>query len=346
MNRSRRSQFPVPSPRSFRLVLIVFPLVCFWLASEPARVQAQSQETGGVQIQVRVTDQDNGSILDGVRLELVRFPDGILQTIFTDGAGRGQFTPVPAQDYHIRASTMGYQPAEVFVDPGMSPRGSTTSYFAEVQMRRAESSDLKAPGGKVGVRELSLPPGAVAEFKKGIELLSEKKDPKGSIEHFQKAIDAAPNYYEAYYLLGMAALQSNGAARAVTALQKAVELNAKFMEPYYPLSSALHLLGRDSEAIAVLTAARELDPTGWRWPFELARMCGNHQEWDKAMSMAKEAAAKQGVPPKVHVLLADLYSNTGQPQKALEELELFAKLDPSSPLMPRVTAAIAKLKQS
>ena len=299
-----------------------------------------------MEIQVRVTDQSNGQLLDGVRLELVHFPDGVMQTVFTDGAGRGDFAPVPSRDYHIRASTMGYQPADVSIDTGVAPHGSTITYYTEVQMRRAGSAETKAPGGKVGVRELSLPPGAVAEFKKGIELLTDKKDPKESVEHFQKAIDAAPGYYEAYYLMGMAELQSNGVAPGTTALQKAIELNPKFMEPYYPLSSALHLMGRDLEAMALLTKARDLDPTGWRWPFELARMHGNRQEWDQAMALAKEAAAKPGVPPKIHVLLADIYSNTGQAQKALQELELFAKLDPSSPLMPRVNAAIEKLKHS
>jgi outer membrane protein assembly factor BamD (BamD/ComL family) len=45
------------------------------------------------------------------------------------------------------------------------------------------------------------------------------------------------------------------------------------------------------------------------------------------------------------LLLADLYSNTGQAKKALEELETFAKLDPASSYMPRVQATMEKLRQ-
>jgi len=295
-------------------------------------------------INVRVTDQGNSQNLDGVRLELVRFPDGILQVTFSDGGGRGQFSVVPPNLYRVRASTMGYLSAEVVVDPGASPRGVTINYTVEVQMQR-ETPAASVPGGKVGARELSLPAGAVSEFKKGIEFLSEKKDPKGSVEHFQKAIDAYPAYYEAYYLMGMAELQSSDIAGSVAALQKAVELNSKFMEPYYPLSTGLHLLGRDTEAMTVLGKAMELDKGNWRWPFELARLHGNRAEWDKALPLAREAASRRDAPPKVHLLLADLYSNTGQRQKALEELETFARLDPSSSYMARVQATMEKLKQ-
>lgn len=314
-----------------------------FLAGEAARGQGQS-EGGGVLIHVRVSDQANGQLIEGVRLELVRFPDGIVQVIFSDGGGQAQFSPFPAESYHIRASVMGYQPADVFVDPGSSPRGVTMNYTAEVPMRR-DTPGSSAPGGKVGARELSLPPAAVAEFKKGIELLSEKKDPKGSVEHFQKAIDAFPAYYEAYYLMGMAKLQSGDVSGGVEALQKAIEIKAQFLEPYYPLSTGLHLLGRDKDALEALGKARELDKGGWRWPFEMARLHGNRSEWKQALPLAQEAASKRDAPPKVHLLLADLYSNTGQAKKALEELETFAKLDPASSYMPRVQATMEKLRQ-
>jgi hypothetical protein len=333
----------IPSPISLRTLLCSALGLGMLLVGEAAR--SQGSQEGGVQIQVRVTDQSNGQVLDGVRLELVRFPDGILQVGFSDGGGRGQFTSVPPNQYHIRASVMGYQPADVIFDPGAAPRGGVASYLVEVPMQRLASDSSPPPGGKVGTRELSLPPGAVTEFKKGIELLSEKKDPKGSIEHFQKAVDAYPSYYEAYYLMGMAHLQSSEIPGSVAAFQKSIEVNPKFLEPYYPLSSALHLLGRDTEAVGVLEKAMKLDNTGWRWPFELARLHGNRAEWDKALPLAREAATRKDAPPKVHLLLADLYANTGEPKKALEELETFAKLDPSSTYMPRVQATIEKLRQ-
>ena len=50
-------------------------------------------------------------------------------------------------------------------------------------------------------------------------------------------------------------------------------------------------------------------------------------------------------PPKVHLLMADLYSNTGKPDKAMEQSRNFEKLDPSSPYIPRVHQVLAELRK-
>lgn len=308
-----------------------------------AGAQRGGGQGGGVTVSVRVTDYGTGETIEQVRLELILFPDRLVQTAFTDNTGRAQLNAPVVQTYHLRATRMDYQPAEVLVDPIAPPGHASTNFPVDLQMRRT-ASPSNSPAGKISSRELSLPKPAVDEFHKGIELLNEKKDPKGSIEHFQKAIDASPGYYEAYFLMGMAQLQTGNSTASEASFRKAIGLNEKFLEPYYPLSAALHALGRDDDALTVLEKAHGLDPSGWRWPFELARLRGNRLEFDKAMPLAQEAATKKGVPAKVHLLLADIYSNTQQPQKALEEMETFAKLEPTSPLMPKVQAAMEKLR--
>ena len=52
-------------------------------------------------------------------------------------------------------------------------------------------------GYAVSVRELSIPPKALHAFEQGVELLA-KKDPAGSLPHFQRAIAEYAGYYEAY----------------------------------------------------------------------------------------------------------------------------------------------------
>jgi TolA-binding protein len=333
----RTSSFWIP-----QAILVGLAFVLAGLLSAP-QSSAQGTMEGRLQITARVTDQQTGEQLEQVRLELVVFPSGVIQVGFTDGTGRYQFGGVTIQMYHLRGTKMGYEPAEVRVDPGASPRAGNMTMTVDVPLRRKDVPS-NAPGAPVSARELSLPAGAVNEFHAGIDLLSAKKDPKASIEHFQKAIDAYPGYYEAYFLMGMANMQSGNTQASETPFRKAIALNEKFFEPYYPLSAVLHSLGRDEDAFAVLEKARGLDPSGWRWPFEMARLYGNRLEFSTALPLAQEASSKKDVPARVHLLLADLYSNSRQPQKALEELQAFAKLEPASPLLPKVQTAIARLQ--
>lgn len=50
----------------------------------------------------------------------------------------------------------------------------------------------------------------------------------------------------------------------------------------------------------------------------------------EALRYGVAASRSASVPPKVHLLLADIYANSNRPREAVTELELFAKLDPKS----------------
>jgi len=51
------------------------------------------------------------------------------------------------------------------------------------------------------------------------------------------------------------------------------------------------------------------------------------------------------VPSKVHLLLADIYSNSDRPNDAIAELETFSRLDPESPFMSRVREVLPELRR-
>jgi hypothetical protein len=57
--------------------------------------------------------------------------------------------------------------------------------------------------------------------------------------------------------------------------------------------------------------------------------------------MARE---REGAPPRVHLLMVDIYRNLGDYPKAIEELEEFARREPRSPLLPRVEAMLRELR--
>ena len=307
-----------------------------------ASLAAQEESSRlGATVAVHVTSLEGEHPLERARVDLLLFPDEYTQEGFTDAAGGLEFhgVGVPAA-YIVRAEKDGYRTTEVRVDLRRGESGCEVS----VQMP-ALAAKLTARPGVSSVRELSIPPSAFREFRKGAELLNQKKNPRASIEHFQKALTLFPGYFEAYFLLGMTYLQLNSPSQAQEALRQAINLNPKFIEPYYPLATLLMGAQQHGEAERLLLRAQELDPKGWRWPFELARSKAEQHQWDQALAYGEKARALPNAPAKVHLLMSDLYSNTGKPSKAIAELEEFEKLDPSSPYIPRVQRVIEELRK-
>jgi len=293
-----------------------------------------------VDITVRVTDAENEQPIDRAKIELLRFPEGVVQMAFVDSSGQILFSGLPPQSYNLRASKSGYETTDIRVD---IRRGET---FKNVDVRmQAVRSGAPGAAGVVSTRMLSIPAPALKEFQKGVEFLNNKKNPKRSLDHLREAIQLYPDYYEAYFVLGMALLQLNSNSEAQSALEKAIEINPQFIDPYYPLSVLLATQRQYDEAERFLLKAMELDPKDWKWPFELARCHANRGQWDKAMTYAEMAHTHPNPPPKIHILMADLYSGAGETAKAIEELEKFIKLDPKSPYVPRVKAALKQLQQ-
>ncbi len=294
-----------------------------------------------VNIAVRVADEEQETPIDRAKVEVLVFPEGILQVAFTDGSGRVEFYRLLVNRYIIRASKEGYRTAEVTVDL----RRGEYSRDVRVGLQRIRAEGMSPVAGVVSARMLSVPQPALKQFQKGLEVLNEKKDPKRSIEYFQKAIEISPDYSEAQFMLGMAYLQLKSYNEAQAALTNSIELNPKFIKPYYPLAVLLISQKQYDAAEQTLLQAMELDKQDWKWPFELARCHAGRGQWEKALTYGLKAHGLPNPPSKVHLLMADLYSNTGNSAKAVEELEEFSKIDPQSPYMPRVQQVLSQLRK-
>ncbi len=311
-------------------------LLALWCVT-PARGQTT---TPTASLSVRVIELGREQTIEQVKIELTRFPEGVLQVAFTDGSGRLEFSRLAPQSYNVRASKEGYRTAEVSVDI----RRCESSKSVVVQMQRIPSEWLLA-GTLVSARVVTIPKQAMAEVMKGIECLNEKKDAPQAIKHFQDAVRLFPNFYEACFMLGVAHMQMKSYREAQQAFEKAIALNAKFVRPYYPLAVLFTSVKRHEEAERLLLRAIELDPQNWEGPFELARNYANRQLWEKALHYGEIAHARPSPAPKVHLLMADLFSNTGRTDKAIEELEKFIRLDPDSSYLPKAKAAIDHLRK-
>jgi tetratricopeptide (TPR) repeat protein len=289
---------------------------------------------------IRVRDRVNEEQLAQVQVQLIRFPDGVVGEQFTGSDGSVEFSGLSVGTFTVRASCQGYEPAEAQIDLRNSDRTHQSVDIALMPRRHDEGGP---PNGIVAAEVLKIPGNARKEFERGSRLLNEKKDLSRSIAAFQRAIALYPSYADAYFLMGTAQVQARASSAAEASLRKAIALNAHMAAPYYPLAVLLFGERRYAEEAKLLLEAQKLDPADWRFPFELARCRAQQGQWDSALRYGIEASGSDSVPPKVHLLLADIYANSNRPREAVAELELFAKLDPSSSYMGRVREVLTIL---
>src|SRR5260370_42386421 len=76
----------------------------------------------------------------------------------------------------------------------------------------------------ISARELKIPGKAQHEYEKGLGSLA-KQDIAGSLSHFTKAVQTFPDFYEAYYHMGVAETRLNHLDEAMQAFQKAIDLS-------------------------------------------------------------------------------------------------------------------------
>ena len=306
-----------------------------------AQSTAQVSDHAG-KVLIRVHDRVSEEQLAQVQVQLLRFPEGIVGEQFTGSDGSVQFSGLSIGTFTVRASLQGYEPGEAQFDLRNSDRTLQTVDVALIS-RRHEGSE--APGGIIAADVLKIPDNAKKEFERGGRLLNQKKDFNRSITAFQRAIQLYPGYADAYFLMGTAQLQVNAVSAAETSLRKAIALNAHMTAPYYPLALLLFGQHRYAEEKELLLEAQKLEASDWRWPFELARCHAQQSQWENALQYGVAASASANAPPKVHLLLADIYANSNRPREAVAELELFAKLDPNSSYRGRAQEVLSILRE-
>ncbi len=316
-------------------------LICSCSLGLAQSTAAQVSGTVG-KVLIRIRDRVNEQQLAQAQVQLIRFPDGVVGEQFTGSDGSVQFSGLSVGAFTIRASLQGYEPGEVQIDLRNSDR---TLQSVDISLMPRKDKGSGAPQGIVAASVLKVPDNAKKEFDRGSRLLNEKKDFDRSIAAFQRAIKLYPGYADAYFLMGTAQMQASAASDAEASLRTAIALDARFIAPHYPLALLLYAQQRYAEEKELLLEAQKLDATDWRWPFELARCLAQQSQWEGALRYGVTASGSANAPPKVHLLLADIYANSGRPHDAIAELELFAKLDPESFYMKRVREVLNVLRQ-
>jgi tetratricopeptide (TPR) repeat protein len=194
----------------------------------------------------------------------------------------------------------------------------------------------------VSARELRIPRHAHDAYEQGLKHYF-KSDFAGSLVFFRRAVAKFPDCYEAYYAIGAAKIKLGLYEEAQQPLQKSIAVSGgHFALPYFALGVVWDKLGRPAEADEIVERGLELDPGSWIGELALAETLLHLNRTEAAEKSARDLIRQRPDSGPAHIILASIYIRRADYRAALEEVEVYLKLEPNGP----INAQVRELRQS
>jgi tetratricopeptide (TPR) repeat protein len=248
------------------LVLSTSLLLIFLFSPPVVRAQlryASPDSSGTISCTVLLAEDNRPA--GGLQVQVKSFAGGLAAMALTDGFGRFQVFGLRSGSYILVIEERGFEPFEETVQLHESSRNLL------LYLKRAPALRTSQAGSTVSVRELKIPAKAHQAFVKGLAQLK-KNDPAGSLARFAQAVAAFPNYYEAYYQMGVADMELGRKEEAERALQTAIDLSAGYYPPALYALGVLFCQRREfAEAERIIRRGLDLEGASWDGPLLFGR---------------------------------------------------------------------------
>jgi tetratricopeptide (TPR) repeat protein len=312
-----------------------------WIPS--AEAQVNNPETTAGKISGIVLLQADGRPAGQVLINLKSDSAGISRRILTDVEGHFEVRSLPPSTYEIIVEEPGYEPSRTSALLA-GPSSELVLYL------RPSISETHRKDYTVSVRELKIPGKARNEFQKGLDHLG-KKDPAGSLSHFTKAFQTFPDYYEAYYHIGVAKMQLGQNDEAMQAFQMAIDLSGgRYARAELAFGYLLCQEGKPVEAERIIRRGLEGDEGSAEGHVILGKALLHLNRLDEAERSIHEALLRNPNSADAYLVRSDVYGRKGDYRAQLQDLDAYLKLAPNGPASQRVRqqreAALGILAQS
>jgi tetratricopeptide (TPR) repeat protein len=275
-----------------------------------------------------VRDGDTGQVVEMVKVDLRRFTGETISSAFTRSNGEFEFGGLSRGNYYIVVEQDGYEPVRELVEIANSDRRAVVIYLSK-GIRFVTKEDANP----VSARELSLPPKAREAYQKGAQRLYDKKDPKGSLAFFRRAVEVLPTYYEAYFLIGISHIQMGEPIEAEAAFRKAIELsNDTYFEPHVGFASLLCDANKFAECVTEARRAIALNANTSQGHFHLARGLVGLNQLDAAEDSLKTVLKLKTDYAEAYLLYSNILIRRKDLPALLKMLDEYLKLRPTGPM--------------
>src|SRR4029077_16472297 len=252
---------------------------------------------------------------------------GGIVTTFTDSSGRFQAPAAGAGAVIVTVQEHGYEPVEQRVD--ISHEGSASGVL--ITLRKLRASLVDRVGYTVSVHALKVPGKARRDFEKGVERL-QKKDAEGSLSYFKEATNAFPNYYEAYYQIGLANLELRRGNDAEQALQRSIDLSGGgYAEPHFALGAVLCERKSYQDAERVLRRGIDVDGGSWKGHLLLGQALFGQNRLEEAEKSARDVLLRRSDVSSAYILLGNIHIRRQEYILAIKNLDTYLSMQPDGP---------------
>jgi tetratricopeptide (TPR) repeat protein len=301
-----------------------------------AMAQDSSDQTDGI-ISGTVLLKASNRPASQVAVRLKSHAAGIFRSVLTDLEGHFEVRSLPRSTYEIVVDEPGYEPTET------SARldGSSSSLVLYLNSSAGSSSVAQSGQNKytVSARELKIPGKARGEFENGLKSLA-KKDFAASLSHFTKAARTFPEYYEAYYHVGVVQTNLGHFDEAMGAFQKAIDLSGgRYAWAQFGFGYLLYREERPEEAATMIRRGLEVDGSQPFAYFILGLAQLRLNRLDEAESSAREALLRNPNYGDAFLLLSDVCGRKHEYLAQLQGLDTYLKLEPHGTESERVRRA-------
>jgi Flp pilus assembly protein TadD len=307
------------------------------------------QTTGRIIGQVRILRADFPSERILVELEVRGAP---MNSLYTDSEGRFGFYNLDPNPYHITINDDRYQPVRVLtvVNPLVMPTSIVEITLLPKASAQPESLAAKdrISGGNpnlVDVKDYAkkFPKPAVKEFVKGAE--AERKGKRDeAIQHYQKAITLAPEFYPAHNNLGSAYISRSDFPAARQEFEQVVKLNPNDAAAYFNLANVALMTKQVPDAERFLAEGFKRQPDSALGKFLSGSLCAHSGKTQEAEHFLREAIQLDPAMAQARLQLVNLYLKEQRKEQAIAELRDFLKAFPDGPFSPKAKEVLQKLE--
>jgi len=302
-------------------LLVCAPVVC----AQVAAFDRQPVEIFGT-VFLEGSNRPIGDIIVNIR----SLTGGPFVSVLTDWSGRFHMRGLDPGMYEIVVEEAGYEPTrETLRLDGPSPP-------LELYLKAGNPSTVRRTDYAVSVRELKIPVKARNAFEKGLRRLA-KNDAVGSRTQFVRAATTFPDYYEAYYHIGVADLRLGHEEEAAQAFQKAIDLSGgHYAWAQFALGLLLCRQGEYAEAETVIRKGLDVDGSPATGHLFLSVALFRLNRLEDAERSAREALLRKPGFALAYLVLADVHGRRGEYARELQNLDAYLKLEPDGPASKRV----------
>lgn len=326
-----RSNFPLALfPYTCLAIFLCFSL----LAGAPRAVSQSSAPEQADRIMCgAVYLPQNNQPASQVAVTVKSYDAGIFRSFLTDYDGRFEVRGLVPGVYEVSVEETGYETLRTKVQLD----GASTKI--ELHLISLQSSQTLRNAYTVSVRQLKIPDKAKTEYRKGLESFA-KSDLPASLNHFIKAVQVFPDFYEALYHQGVVETYLGQFEKAMSAFQKSIDLSGgRYAWADFGIGYLLYLEGKATEAEAIIRRGLELDQSSADG-FVLLGMAllrlGRPEEAEKC---AREALLRKPDYAEAYLVLADVNARKQNYREQIQGLDAYLRLEPTGPASQRVHQA-------